>query len=80
MQLVSQFLLSKLLPFLVPKPAFFQLNSTAISYADILRRSKQEMLVFKAALVAAAAAAAAALWRAFGASAAAALRQRLGLA
>lgn len=37
-------LLHKLLPFAVPKPAFFQLNSTNISYAEILRRSRRELV------------------------------------
>ncbi|PRW58870.1 kynurenine 3-monooxygenase [Chlorella sorokiniana] len=62
-QLIAQMLLHKLLPFAVPKPAFFQLNSTNISYAEILQRSRRELVVFKAVLAAAAAAAAAALWR-----------------
>ena len=37
-------LLHKLLPFAVPKPAFFQLNSTNISYAEILQRSRRELV------------------------------------
>lgn len=51
---------------------FQQINSTSISYAAILRRTKQELAVFKAALVAAAAAALAALWRTWGRAALAA--------
>lgn len=72
-QLISQTLLHKLLPFLVPKPAFFQLNSTSMPYATILRRGRQELLAFKCVLAAIAAAAAAALWRSFGRAALAAL-------
>ena len=59
-------MLHKLLPFLVPKPAFFSLNSTNDAYASILQRSRRDMAVFKAALMAAAAAVAAAAWRAWG--------------
>ena len=43
-QLICQMLLHKLLPFAVPKPAFFQLNSTTISYAEILQRSRRELV------------------------------------
>lgn len=56
LQIISQFVLHKLLPFLVPVPAFMQMNSTTMSYATILKRTKREMVIFKAALVAAAAA------------------------
>ena len=37
-------LLHKLLPFAIPKPAFLQLNSTNVSYADIMRRSRRELV------------------------------------
>lgn len=72
-QLITQVLLNKLLPFAVPQPAFLALNTTSVSYADILRRSSTELRLFKAVLVVAAAAAAAALWRRVGPAALAAL-------
>ncbi|KAL4425516.1 hypothetical protein ABPG75_009532 [Micractinium tetrahymenae] len=73
LQLISQMLLHKLLPFLVPKPAFFQLNTTRMPFAVILQRGKQELLVFKCILAAVVAALAAALWRSVGRAALAAV-------
>lgn len=55
LQLVSQMLLHKLLPFLVSKPALLLLNTTT-PYAAILRRGEREMAAFKAFLAVAAAA------------------------
>ncbi|GAB4814409.1 hypothetical protein N2152v2_001455 [Parachlorella kessleri] len=53
-QIIAQMLLNKVLPFLVPQPSFMQINATTTPYAVVLKRSKQEMAVFKAVLGAAA--------------------------
>ncbi len=51
LQLVIQKALHRLFPFLVPKPAFLQLDAPDLPYTALQRRMQQEAAFFKAATI-----------------------------